>query len=67
MKRNYQIDKTAQVNVQDLIKQIAFHEAGHAAGIYLCNKQNGKRKDTKRAIVQVAAGDRIDIFGGPVS
>jgi large subunit ribosomal protein L23 len=28
---------------------------------------NGKRKDTKRAIVQVAAGDRIDIFGGPVS
>lgn len=39
MKRNYQIDKTAQVNVQDLIKQIAFHEAGHAAAIYLCNKQ----------------------------
>ena len=28
---------------------------------------DGKRKDTKRAIVQVAAGDRIDIFGGPVS
>jgi large subunit ribosomal protein L23 len=27
----------------------------------------GKRKDTKRAIVRVAAGDRIDIFGGPVS
>jgi large subunit ribosomal protein L23 len=27
----------------------------------------GKRKDTKRAIVSVAAGDRIDIFGGPVS
>ena len=27
----------------------------------------GKRSDTKRAIVQVAAGDRIDIFGGPVS
>lgn len=26
----------------------------------------GKRKDTKRAIVQVAAGQRIDIFGGPV-
>ena len=24
---------------QDLIKQIAFHEAGHAAAIYLCNKQ----------------------------
>ena len=28
---------------------------------------DGKRKDTKRAIVQVAAGDRIDTFGGPVS
>jgi large subunit ribosomal protein L23 len=27
----------------------------------------GKRADTKRAIVSVAAGDRIDIFGGPVS
>ena len=27
----------------------------------------GKRSKTKRAIVHVAAGDRIDIFGGPVS
>ena len=27
----------------------------------------GKRSSTKRAIVTVAAGDRIDIFGGPVS
>ena len=27
----------------------------------------GHRPDTKRAIVSVAAGDRIDIFGGPVS
>ena len=27
----------------------------------------GKRKDTKRAIVKVAAGQRIDIFGGPGS
>ena len=27
--------------------------------------QMGKRKDTKRAIVSVAAGDRIEIFGGP--
>lgn len=27
----------------------------------------GKRADTKRAIVSVAAGDRIDIFGGPVA
>lgn len=27
----------------------------------------GRRKDTKRAIVSLAAGDRIDMFGGPVS
>jgi large subunit ribosomal protein L23 len=27
----------------------------------------GKRKDTKRAIVTLVPGDRIDIFGGPVS
>jgi large subunit ribosomal protein L23 len=27
----------------------------------------GQRKATKRAIVTVAEGDRIDIFGGPVS
>ena len=27
----------------------------------------GLRKDTKRAIVSVAAGDRIELFGGPVS
>ncbi|MFB7631782.1 50S ribosomal protein L23 [Streptomyces sp. NPDC056149] len=27
----------------------------------------GKRANTKRAIVTLAEGDRIDIFGGPVS
>lgn len=27
----------------------------------------GRKASTKRAIVSVAAGDRIDIFGGPVS
>jgi len=27
----------------------------------------GKRKDTKRAIVSLAEGERIDIFGGPVA
>ena len=27
----------------------------------------GRRKDTKRAIVSLAEGHRIDIFGGPVS
>jgi large subunit ribosomal protein L23 len=27
----------------------------------------GRRKDTERAIVSLVEGDRIDIFGGPVS
>jgi large subunit ribosomal protein L23 len=27
----------------------------------------GKRKDTKRAMVKLAHGDRIEAFGGPVS
>lgn len=27
----------------------------------------GRRNGTKRAIVQLAEGDRIDIFGGPVT
>jgi large subunit ribosomal protein L23 len=27
----------------------------------------GKRKDTKRAIVSLAEGERIDIFGGPTA
>ncbi len=27
----------------------------------------GKRKNTKRAMVKLADGDRIDAFGGPVS
>ena len=27
----------------------------------------GKRADTKRAVVSLAEGQRIDIFGGPVS
>ena len=27
----------------------------------------GKRKDTKRAIVGLAEGERIDIFGGPAA
>jgi large subunit ribosomal protein L23 len=27
----------------------------------------GRRNDTKRAIVTLAEGDRIDLFGGPVS
>jgi large subunit ribosomal protein L23 len=45
-------------------------------GVNIINRQGkrkrtrfgyGKRNDTKRAIVTVVPGDRIDIFGGPVS
>jgi hypothetical protein len=39
MKRNYPIDAISSVFDQDLIKQIVFHEAGHAAAIHLYNKQ----------------------------
>jgi hypothetical protein len=39
MKRNYQTDASYSIADQDLIRQIAVHEAGHAAAIYLFNKQ----------------------------
>ena len=39
MKRNYQTDLACPISDQDLIRQIAVHEAGHAAAIYLYNKQ----------------------------
>jgi hypothetical protein len=39
MKRTYPIDVISSDIDQDLIKQIVFHEAGHAAAIHLYNKQ----------------------------
>ena len=39
MKRNYQTDVSCPIDDQDLLRQIAFHEAGHATAIYLYNKQ----------------------------
>ena len=39
MKRNFPSAAGSIMFEQDLTKQIAFHEAGHAAAIYLCNKQ----------------------------
>jgi hypothetical protein len=39
MKRNYQTDESCTINDQALLRQIAFHEAGHATAIYLYNKQ----------------------------
>ncbi len=47
----------------------------HVTGVNTLNRQGkkrrtkagyGKRPDTKRAIVSVADGERIDIFSGPV-
>ncbi len=39
MKRNNPTDAISPILDQDLIKQIVFHEAGHAAAIHLYNKQ----------------------------
>ncbi|MGR9044980.1 MAG: hypothetical protein ACU83N_06780 [Gammaproteobacteria bacterium] len=39
MKRNYLIDEPIPLKHQELVLQTAFHEAGHAAAIYLCNRQ----------------------------
>ena len=40
MNRNNHAETTISINYQDLVKQTAFHEAGHAAAIYLYNKSN---------------------------
>ncbi|MGR9114122.1 MAG: hypothetical protein ACU85E_00005 [Gammaproteobacteria bacterium] len=37
MKRNYLIDEPIPLKHKELVLQTAFHEAGHAAAIYLCN------------------------------
>lgn len=39
MKRNYLIDEPIPLKHRQLVLQTAFHEAGHAAAIYLCNRQ----------------------------
>ncbi len=39
MQRNYQSDYSYIKNIQELTHQTAFHEAGHAASIYLGNRQ----------------------------
>lgn len=39
MQRNYQLDYSFFQNTQELTHQTAFHEAGHAASIYLGNKE----------------------------
>ena len=56
MKRNYQTDASYSITDQDLIRQIAFHEAGHAAAIYLYNKQ--KRLPPVYFQITIKAQDR---------
>lgn len=40
MDRNNQTETTGPIEYRDLVKQTAFHEAGHAAAMYLNNKSN---------------------------
>lgn len=41
MQRNHQVHLSTQLNSYDLLKQTAFHEAGHAAAIYIGNQNRG--------------------------
>lgn len=49
------------------VKVIAVNTANRQGKTKRTRYGTGKRKNTKRAIVTVAEGDRIEIFGGPVS
>lgn len=49
------------------VKVVGVNTSNRAGKRLRLRKGFGKRRDTKRAIVSVAQGDRIDIFGGPVS
>jgi hypothetical protein len=41
MNRNHNLDKAFNPSHLDINRKVAFHEAGHAAAIYLSNKQKG--------------------------
>lgn len=49
------------------VRVIGVNTANRAGKSIRTRTGYGKRKSTKRAIVSLAEGDRIDIFGGPVS
>ena len=49
------------------VKVLKVNTMNRAGKRKLTRLGSGKRSDPKRAIVQIAAGERIDIFGGPVS
>lgn len=79
MKRNDPYSKTEYINYQDAIERIAFHEAGHAAGIHLYNKEKRlpsvffqillkETADTKHPMAKDGAGNALpfiaEIEGG---
>jgi large subunit ribosomal protein L23 len=49
------------------VKVISVNTANRQGKTRRTRVGTGKRPDTKRAVVSVADGQRIDIFGGPVS
>ena len=49
------------------VKVISVNTANREGKRIRTRQGYGRRAATKRAIVSVAQGDRIDIFGGPVS
>jgi large subunit ribosomal protein L23 len=49
------------------VKVVAVNTANREGKRMRTRRGFGRRAATKRAIVSVAQGDRIDIFGGPVS
>ncbi len=75
MQRIYQANDFSFYNKQELIKQTAFHEAGHAASIYLGNKkkqlppvffqiQISQSNDNNQPYAKVIDGQLIENFPG---
>jgi hypothetical protein len=61
MKQNYTIDASSSRTLDEqLIRQIVFHEAGHAAAIYLYNKQ--KQLPSVDFQITIKKADRSQAF-----
>jgi hypothetical protein len=60
MKQNYTIDASSCTLDEQLIRQIVFHEAGHAAAIYLYNKQ--KQLPSVDFQITIKKADRSQAF-----
>ena len=63
MKRNYSATDISVSKNQELIRQIAYHEAGHAAAIYLCNQQ----KQLPPVFFKISIKQQDGLFDFPVS